>query len=161
MKMGIILAVFSLLFLAGCQSTGMDVEDYARARFLLEAESEDDFSALVTLPLSAVKIPVQGDAILSEFDYRAIDIAEVALGKCLVFSLKGPAAREFYQISVANQGRRLVLAINGRAIGVRRIDGPISDGRIYIFLEATDEGLEEIANQLQETNFEIQKKLSR
>lgn len=161
MKKGISFLVLGLLFLVGCRSTGMDASDYARARFLLEAAGENDFSAMVTLPVSNVRIPVQGDAILSEFDYRAIDIAEVALGKCLVFSLKGPAAREFYQISVANQGKRLVLAINGEAIAARKIDGPIADGRIFIFLEVTDDRLVEIANKLQETNFDIQKKLSR
>lgn len=159
-KWGFLLAS-GLLFLSGCQSTGMDAGDYVRARFVLEASVEGDFSAMVTLPLSQVRIPVKGDAILSEFDYRSIEIAEVALGKCLLFSLKGPAAREFYQISVANQGKRLVLAINGEAIGARRIDGPIADGRIFMFLEATDERLEEIASKLQETNFDIQKKLSR
>lgn len=135
--------------------------DYARARFVLEAISEDAYSALVTLPLSGVQIPVEGDAVLAEFDYERIEVVELQLGKCLVFSLKAPAARAFYQISVAAQGRRIVLVVNGKALAARRLDGPIGDGRIFIFLEATDERLEELAEKLKKTNFEIQKKLSR
>ncbi|WP_221774614.1 hypothetical protein [Pelagicoccus albus] len=139
----------------------MKVSDYLRARFILESSSQSDMSALVTLPISLVQIPVEGDAVLSEFDYYSIDIAEVALGKCLAFTLKPAAAREFYQISVANQGKRLVLVLNGEAVAARRIDEPIADGRVFIFLEADDERLAEVANQLQKTNFDIQKKLSR
>ncbi|MBK1877174.1 hypothetical protein [Pelagicoccus mobilis] len=162
MKKGfyILAALLWGIVLAGCQSTGMDVGDYSRARFLLESRNENDFAAMVTLPLSQVKIPVQGQAVLSEFDYQSIDVAEVSLGKCLAFTLKGPAAREFYQISVANQGSRLVLAVDGDPVGARRIKGPISDGRIFIFLELPDEQLDELAKKLQETNFDIQKRLS-
>ena len=46
-------------------------------------------------------------------------------------------------------------------MGVRRIDAPIADGKLYVFVEATDEALAEIAEDLRKTNVEIQKKLSR
>lgn len=150
-----------LIGLVGCQTTGLDNETYTRARFLLEAVSDDDYSALVTLPLSRVQIPLEGEAVLSEFDYLSIDVAEVELGKCLLFTLKPAAARAFYQISVDRQGSRMVLVVNGEAIAARRIERPIADGRIFVFLEATDERLEELEKKLKETNFDIQKKLSR
>lgn len=113
------------------------------------------------MPISQVRIPIEGEAILSEFDYASIELAKLELGKCMQFILKPAAARQFYQLSVANQGKRLVLVVDGTALGVRRIDGPISDGRIYIFAETTDKNLEEIVKGLKESNFEIQKKLSR
>lgn len=153
--------LMAILFLVGCMTTGMDVSEYTRARFVLESTSDEDFSAIVKLPLSEVQIPVEGDAILSEFDYHAIDVAEVSLGKCLMFTLKPTAARAFYQLSVMNQGKRLVLVVDGVGLGARRIDAPIADGRIFMFLEATDEKLQEIAEKLQRTNIDIQKKLSR
>lgn len=146
------------LLLSGCQSK-VDTAAFVRARFFLESKQSDGYAALVTLPISLVRVPIEGEAIVSEFDYAAVEVAEVEFGKCLVFLLKPAAARAFYQISVANQGKRLVLVINGEPLGARRIDGPISDGRIYVFLEATDSDLETLAGQLKETNRLIQKQL--
>ncbi|EDY81617.1 hypothetical protein VDG1235_1235 [Verrucomicrobiia bacterium DG1235] len=160
-KIGNLILCAGLVLFAGCQSTGMDTAEYTRARFVIESTSKDGYSAVVTLPVSQVQVPVEGEAVLSEFDYHAIDLVEVELGKCLVFSLKPQAARAFYQLSVANQSKRLVLVIDGDPIGARRIDGPIADGRIFVFLETTDERLEDLAKQLKETNFDIQKKFSR
>ncbi|MDQ8205436.1 hypothetical protein [Pelagicoccus sp. SDUM812003] len=154
-------AFLLLSLLAGCQTGRIDPAELTRARFFLEKADGDAYSAIVTLPLSQVKIPVEGDAILSEFDYLAIDLAELELGNCLSFTLKPAAARAFYRISVANQGKRLVLVVDGQPIGARRIDGPVSDGRIYIFLEVPDETLEELAADLKKTNADIQKTLSR
>lgn len=150
-----------LLLATGCGTLRPDGSEFLRARFVLESAARDGFAALATLPLSKVQIRLEGEAVLSEFDYHAIELAEVELGKCLVFTLKPTAARAFYQITVAKQGRRLVLLLNGEALGVRRLEAPIANGKIFVFLETGDERLEEIANQLRKTNFEIQKKLSK
>ncbi|MDQ8179692.1 hypothetical protein [Pelagicoccus sp. SDUM812005] len=151
----------AVLALLGCQSTGMDGVDFTRARFFLESGSNAGFSAALTLPVSRIQIPVEGQAIVSEYDYLSVDVVDVDLGRCLAFTLKPAAAREFYQISVGNQGKRLVLVINGEPLGVRKITGPIADGRIYVFLEVKDDRLMELARKLKDTNFEIQKKLKR
>ncbi len=161
LKPGILLLLSAVIALAGCQSTGLDGVEYTRARFFLESVSKDGFSAALTLPISRIQIPVEGEAIVSEFDYLTIDLVEVDLGRCLVFALKPAAARAFYQISVGNQGKRLVLVVDGEPIGVRSINGPIADGRIFVFLEVNDDRLMELATKLKETNFDIQKKLSR
>lgn len=150
-----------LLAMVGCQTTGMDSAAYTRARFFLESVSSEGYGAAVALPVSGIQIPLQGQAIVSEYDYLAVDVVDVDLGRCLVFTLKPAAAREFYQISVGNQGKRLVLIVNGEPLGVRLIDGPIADGRIFVFLEVSDSNLMELARKLKETNFDIQKKLKR
>lgn len=139
----------------------MEVVDLRKARFHFEDTSAGDYAVMVRLPISGVQIPVQGKAVLSEFDYHAIDLVELELGKSVMFTLKPTAARAFYQLTAGNQGKRLVLVIDGQPFGARRIDGPIADGRIVIFLETSDEELERIVEQLRETNIEIQKKLSR
>ncbi len=54
-----------------------------------------------------------------------------------------------------------MLVVNGEPLGVRQIAGPISDGKIYVFLEVKDDRLLELAGKLKETNFDIQKKLTR
>lgn len=149
------------LHLVGCQTAKTLPEDFIKARFTLETHSADTYAALVTLPVSQVRIRVLSESILSEYDYASIELAKLELGNCLLFTLKPAAARELYRISVGNQGKRLVLLLNGQPMGVRRIDGPIADGRVYVFVEAADEALEEIAKDLGKTNIEIQKRLSR
>ncbi len=111
--------------------------------------------------MSRIEIPIESEAIVSEYDYLSIEVVDVDLGRCLAFTLKPAAAREFYQISVGNQGKRLVLVVNGEPLGVRKINGPIADGRIFVFLEVSDDRLMELAKKLKETNFDIQKKLKR
>lgn len=159
--MGLCLLASVAIMLSGCQSSKVDPTEFVRARFLIEASQNDDYAAIVTLPVSLVQVPVKGEAIVSEFDFAAIELAEVELGKCLVFVLKPTAARAFYQLSAANLGKRLVLLLNNEPLGVRRINNPISDGRIYMFLEVTDSNLEELAEKLRETNIDIQKQLNR
>lgn len=155
------IALFALLALTSCRTTRLETDELTRARFLLESASRDSYSALVAMPISRVQVPVEGEAILSEYDYESIELVELELGKALLFTLKPAAARAFYRITVANQGKRLVLLVDAEPVGARRIDGPIADGRIHIFLEATDAELRRLAANLKITNLEIQKKLSR
>lgn len=137
------------------------MQDPILARFVLEHDGSDSYAASVVLPISGVRIPVESKAVVSEFDYLDIDAVTLELGRGLVFSLKPAAARDFYRISVTGQGKRLVLLFNGQAVGARRIDGPVADGKIYIFIEATDAEVDAFAAKIKETNLDIQKKLSR
>lgn len=156
-----LIALATALFFAGCQTAQPNTGNWFRARFVLESASPDGYAATVRLPVSQVQIALEAEASISEFDYTAIDVVDLELGKCLLFTLKPAASREFYRITVANQGKRLVLLMNGQPYGVRKIDGAVADGRIYIYIEATDEKMDTMAKQLKETNAEIQKTLSR
>ncbi len=156
------LAALVTVLLSSCQTGGQRaVEDPILARFAIEDVSSADFAAIAQLPVSGVRIGIQSKAILSEFDYLDIEAVELDAGKCLLFTLKPAAARDFYRTSVANQGSRLVLLLNGKAMGARRIDGPVADGRIYIYIEAPDDQVAALAAKIKETNIDIQKKLSR
>lgn len=153
-------AAGALLLLSGCATPREAPETLLRARFHLEANS-DGYASQAILPLSGARIAVEPKASLSEFDYLAIDIVELELGKCLVFTLKPAAARDFFRLTVGKTGYRMVLTLNGQPAGARRLEGPVTDGKVYIYIEATDASLAEIAEQLKETNIEIQKKLAK
>ena len=48
-------------------------------------------------------------------------------------------ARALYRASVTDRGSRLVFTTNDQAIGARRIDGVIIDGKLYTFVEVKDD----------------------
>ena len=157
---GLTAAVMLLLF--GCATTGPGFE-YERtlARFVLEQDSRETYAKVVELPVSKARIPIEPKASLSEFDIVDVEVAEIELGQCLLFSLTRAAAMDLYRISAQNIGKRMVLFIDGQPIGVRKIDGPIAEGALYIFLETPDSNLADIATNLKGTSIEIQKKLKK
>jgi len=155
-----VLQCFALCFLlGGCASRPESGLELVRARFLIESDPSEGMSAIVTLPVSRVQVSVKGEAIISEFDYSAVELAEAELGKCLLFVLKPAAARAFYQISVEELGKRLILVIDGVPIGVARLASPIENGRILVFPELSDGGLSELARDLKASNLDINRKL--
>ncbi len=128
-------------------------------RFLVEVGERDSYAANVQLPISGARISVGSEAVLSEYDIVDVKIAEVEYGRCLQFVLTRSASRDFYKTTTMNQGRRLVLLINGQAMGVRIIDRPIGDGVIFMFLEVSDDSLEELVKELKGSIVEIRKRL--
>jgi len=109
----------------------------AYAWFLLEADSEQEGVPLV-LPVSGVAIRVSPKPVISEYDIVEAAVAEVDLGRCLALRLTGEAARDLYRMSVSQMGRRLVLLVNGRALGARVLDGAIEGGVLFVFVEVPD-----------------------
>ncbi len=159
----VLASFFATVFLLqiGCSTTKGVGFDYERtlARFVIEQDARESYAKIVELPVSKARIPIQPRASLSEFDIVNVEVAQLELGQCLLFSLTRSAAMDFYRISAQNIGKRIVLLLNGQPIGVRRIDGPIAEGTLYIFLETPDSNLEQIATNLKGTSIEIQKKL--
>jgi len=152
---GLALASLGFLF-SGCSTTsGISPEDTMLARFVVES----DQGVVLSMPVSGARIQVNPKAILTEYDLLDVSVVELDLGLCLQFSLSHQASRAFYQTSASNQGRRLVLLVNGKALGLRRIDRPVSNGVIYVFIEMPDGDLPELAKNLRETSIEIQKKI--
>jgi hypothetical protein len=78
-----------------------------------------------------------------------------------MFQVSPSAARDLYRMTGSNQGRRLVLFLDGVASGVRRIDGPIADGIIYCFVEVDDEALPGLVEKLRRTTEHLQRELRR
>ncbi len=152
-----LVAVIGGLGLVSCKTTGVGFEyERAVARFVLESENR---GSIVTMPVSEVRIQVDPTAVLTEFDLESVAVAEVELGQCLQFRLTHQASRTFYQASANNQGRRMVLIVNGQPLGLQRIERPVSDGIFYVFVEIPDADLPELARNLRGTSIEIQNKL--
>jgi len=107
--------------------------------------------ARVTLPVSEVELSIEAKPVLTEYDFAAVEVGELELGKCLVFRMTPEAARDLYRLTVANQGRRLVLAIDGEAWGARPIEAPIEDGVLAVFVEVPETALPELARKLAAT----------
>ncbi len=125
------------------------------ARFFLE--SSEGQGGLATLPQSGVQIAVSPKPVITEFDVVNVEVVRVELGECLMFQLTGAAARDLYRLTTTNQGRRLVLLLNGEAVGARRIERPFEDGAVLVFVEKPDAALQELAANLRKTAEEMQR----
>jgi hypothetical protein len=162
------LRFFTLLAMAaalcaagGCNSLSKKKDyDPTVARFLIEANERDAF-ATVTLPISGVQIAVNNKPIVSEFDFTAVELAKSELGQFLVFYLTADAARDIYRVTGSNQGRRLVLFINGQPVGARVIDGAFNTGSIAVYPELPDEVLPKLVKNLNGTSADLQKKIAK
>ena len=162
MKRRLILSCLALvtLGLGACKSSPKAL-DYTRviARFFLEVQGSD--GTLIQLPLSGVQIFVNPKPVLTEGDIVSVELVQVDLGKCLMFQMTSSAARDFYRLSTTNQGRRLVLTLDGVAAGARRIDGAIANGIVYVFVERPDDSLVTLVDNLKRTSSAVQKEIAR
>lgn len=143
-----ILAGVVLLTVPGCGTTGesgrLDAGvTPAYPRFYLEGRGPygGERSTDLVLPVSGTRVAVDPLPVLVEMDIRAIEIAEVGMGRCLRFELMPAAAKALHRISLEERGSRLVLVLDDRPVGVRVIDDLIQDGYLYTFLEVPDESL--------------------
>jgi len=155
------LALLALAALGGCSSTRQLPKDYVemRPRFVVEDPTGDPYATAVTLPVSQVTIPVRPKAVLSEFQIVGVETTDLEMGKALRFELSREGARSFYRFSLQNQGRRLVLLVNGAPLGARRIGRPMEDGSLTLYAELQEEELEDLVRNLDATVRHIQAKL--
>ena len=155
-RIALLVATLALTFaIGGCATTPVINGEPALARFFLEASNGAGTEMI--LPQSETAITVELKPVLTEFDVVRVDIAEVELGKCLQFQLTPAASRDLYRLSAANQGQRLVLMVKGQAMGARRIDGPLGDGVLLMFVETSDEKLPALQIGLNKTAVELQR----
>jgi hypothetical protein len=155
-----LLGLFLAGLFAGCASTEKP-KDYVPtvARFYLE--SGDGQGAPATLPRSGVALWLNAQPVITEGDIVNVDLVQVELGKCLLFHLTPAGVRDFYRMSVTHQGRRLALQVDGVVIGARRIDGPITNGMVFVFVELPDEALPELVANLKKTSAALQREIKR
>lgn len=146
--------------LAGC-ATSAPPKDYTPvvARFFLEAAGDDGVP--LTLPQSGVRITVNPKPVIAEGDIGNVELVQVDLGQCLFFQLTPSALRDFYRMTVTHQARRLVLMLDGQPLGARRIDGPIANGSLLIFVERPDAELPALVQNLKKSSAAIQRELAR
>ena len=128
-------------------------------RFFLESASQDGIP--LTLPQSGVSVVVNSKPIITEGDIVNVELVQVELGKCLFFQLTPSATRDFYRLSVAHQGRRFALMIDDVAVGARRVDGPITNGVVFVFVELPDAALPALVEKLKKSCAVLQREIQR
>ena len=146
------LLVGGLFAFAGCQSTPAQPEVKPLiARFFLESRP-GEVGATVQLPVSHVRINVNPQPVMAESDITTAEVTKVNLGWCLMFRFTPAATRDFYRMSAGAQGRRLVLTLNGQAVGACHPDQAVSNGGLLIFAELNDSDLPEVADRIRRTS---------
>lgn len=154
--------LFLTLFgVAGCQAPSAAPRDYTPvvARFFLEESGQQ--ATRIMLPRSGVNLAIGAQPVFAETDLANVELMQVDLGQCLMFQLTPSSARDLYRLSASNQGRRLVLVLNGEPIGARRIDGPLADGNILVFVELADSTLPALVTNMKKTIAELQRAIAR
>jgi hypothetical protein len=146
---------------AGCRSLSSADPAAPLVPIRFHLESADGKGAVVELPRSGVKLSINAQPVFTEVDVIEADVARVELGDCLRFQLTGAGARDLYRLTASHQGRRLVVFLNGAAVGARRIDGPFADGAIMIFVELDDAALPALVETVKKSSARLQKELAR
>lgn len=155
MVLRLLLVMLAAWSLAGCQTKSASGPAPMTVRLHLESDAEQTVEQ--TLPVSGVKIHVLPKPVFSEFDLMNAEEAQVELGRCLLLQLSPPAARDLYRLSVANQGRRLVLLLDGRPLGARVIERPLTGGEILTFVEVPDAELPGLVQRLKQATQAIRR----
>ena len=156
----LLLLLITTVFLGGCMG-GPKKLDYtpSPARFYLESNGESFSTA--TLPISGVRVAIGSKAYIGEADIIRVEQVKADLGTVFIFYLTAAAGRDLYRFTGNSQGRRLVLAINDRVIGVRMIDRPFSESMIATYVEVPEAEQAELLKNLNRTCEELQKELAR
>lgn len=156
--LGIAICLSAVAGLAGCASKSTPpVQAGAVARFYLENTGGD--GTPVALSRSGVTLMLNPKPVITEGDITNVELVQVDLGKCLMFQLTPAGVRDFYRLSVSHQGRRIALQINGTVVGARRLDGAITNGVIFVFVELPDESLPALVESLKKTSAAVQREI--
>lgn len=163
-KYNCMIAALSLLLLSsgcfkGIYGFNNKVENMQVPRLMIESRGMGyggSGEIELTLPISGSIIKVEGKPIVNEFDIVNAEMVQVEMGLALMLRLSDTGRRELYRRSVTNKGTRVVLTSNNKAIGARVLDGPITDGTLYTFVEIEDEELGQFVLDLKASIAELQ-----
>lgn len=130
------------------------------ARFHLETAPNlpAPWAVPMELPRSGTTLAVVRSPVLTETDLANVELVQVELGLCLLFQFTEFGARNLFQVTGGNLGRRLVLAVNGQPVGVRIIDGPVSNGNWLTFTELEDDEVTQLAVDLKRSVLEMRRR---
>jgi hypothetical protein len=151
-------ACVSLFFTLGCNKDE-DFDNLKVPRLMLETRGVN-YGGLTgdeaILPKTRTRISVEQEPVVSEFEIVNMELVKVDLGLALMIQVSERGGRDLYRASVTNNGSRVVLTINGNAVGARRLDGAISDAMFYTFVELPDDQLEQLVLDVKKTILKIQ-----
>ncbi len=144
------------LGLASCREDAA-LDGVTVARLMVESsEVAGGRADPVTLPLSGTVLQVEREPLINEFEIINAEMVKVDLGMALLLQLSPEGTRKLYRASVVGMGRRIILTVNGRAIGARRIDSALTDGNFYTFVELPDAALEQLVIDLKDSVARLQ-----
>lgn len=142
----------SILLLAGCG----DDEKVKPMRFYVEMAASGhagEMGKTLELPISHLTYNVRSDPLFTEVDITNVQMVQVASGEyALLFHLNEVGSRKLYRQSVTNNGRVVIFEYGGKPLGARQLDGAISDGRFFTFVELPEpkrENLEKLVLEMQ------------
>ena len=122
-------------------------------RVHVTSRTSDGGQRTVTLqmPLSGIKHTIYREPILIEADIVYVELVQLPLGKAILIQYDLMGSNQLYRSSTSNIGQSLVLMVNERPIGARKIDGPIENGQLISFAEIPDDELSQLVLDLKET----------
>jgi len=153
-----------VLFLTGACRDKTSLDGVTVPRLMIESRGVGGYSGppsdLLNLPVSGTAVSVEREPLISEFEITNVELVKVDLGMALLLQVSGEGSRKLYRASVSRMGGRIVLTVNGKPIGARRIDSAISDGNFFTFVELPDDELEALVVDLKESIIKLQTKLA-
>ena len=127
--------------LCGCKKE-QELKNLTLPRLMIEeTRARGNLNTGVELPVSGTKINIQDQPLVDEFNVLNVELVKVDMGLALLVQVSAQGSRSLYRGSISNMGGRIVLMVNGNAMGARRIDGPMEDGNFFTFVEVSDEEL--------------------
>jgi len=161
MKKYCLLLFLSVFALSGCKKDKLEGDGLKVPRLMIETRGIE-YGALggnvVELPLSGTRIALQKEPLVNEFDIMNVELVKVELGLALLIQTNERGARALYRGTVTNMGGRIVLTVNGNAIGARHVTEAMQDGNFYTFVEISDEEIGQLVIDMKATILELQKK---
>ena len=158
------LCVLFVLFLAGACRDKTNLDGVTIPRLMIESRGAGGYSGpssyLLRLPVSGTVVAVEREPVINEFEINNVELVKVDLGMALLLQVSAEGSRKLYRASVSGMGGRIVLTINGKPVGARRIDSAISDGNFFTFVEMPDEELEALVVDLKESVIKLQTNLA-
>jgi hypothetical protein len=153
--------LLTCLAVGGCASKPAK-KDYPVSviRFMVEATAQEN-GGVVRLPQSGVVIPIAPKTYFTEYDIMRCDVIDNELGKSLSFQFTEDATRDLYRFTATNQGKRLVLVLNGVAIGAQRISTANSQGFVIAYVEFPETELVTLAKNITRTSEDARKEAAK
>ena len=141
MKKNLIVLFFALLsslFLSACDD---DKVDTFLTFYTCEAKNSTGVSReVVKMPVSNFEVIANKKEFLTSADFDSMDIAEVRTPnggtiRGFLFNCNEKGKNKLFRESSANLGGWILLRENGVAVGLRKIDMVMQDGKLFMLLE--------------------------
>lgn len=146
--------------LAGCRSFDESFTPYLTKIYLQESPNlPASHIQEMVLPMSGTRVTVGSRPRFVEWDILRAAYFDTEMGRAVMLVFTPDAAGGLYNATINNQGRNLVLTINGVPVGGHYIDGPIQDGRLAFFLEIESDAIPEVVEGIQKTSDKIQNEM--